>query len=113
MIQRAEDIEKRGVEEVENPGLTVFALNEFEPKPETLGMFARASIEPGGYVEYHVHEGECEYYYILSGSAEYNDNGTVVELCAGDITFTGDGEGHGIKNNGTVPLVFLPLIVRY
>jgi len=113
MIHRAEEIAKRAVEETENPGLTIFALNEFEHQPQSLGMLACATIAPGGFVEYHVHKGECEYYYILSGSGEYDDNGTVVKVHAGDITFTGNGEGHGLKNNGEQPLVFLPIIVRY
>ncbi|MBQ3054654.1 MAG: hypothetical protein IJC88_00960, partial [Oscillospiraceae bacterium] len=67
MIHSADMIAKRAVEEKENPGLTIFALNEFENQPKSLGMLACATIAPGGSVEYHVHEGECEYYYILSG----------------------------------------------
>lgn len=113
MIQRAEQIAASGVQEAENPGLTIFSLNDFPNPPASLRMLAKAVIEPGGFVEYHVHHGECEYYYILSGTAEYDDNGSVLQVNAGDITFTGDGEGHGIKNNGTEPLVFLPIIVAY
>ena len=78
MIHRMDEIQTRAVQEAENPGLTIFDLNRFEHRPSSLEMLARASIDPGGFVAYHVHEGECEYYYILSGSAEYNDNGTVV-----------------------------------
>ena len=61
MIHSADMIAKRAVEEKENPGLTIFALNEFENQPKSLGMLACATIAPGGSVEYHVHEGECEY----------------------------------------------------
>lgn len=62
-------------------------------------------------VGYHVHEGDAEIYVILSGEAEYNDNGTVTTLHAGDITFTGPGEGHSITNHGDEPVRFMAIIL--
>ena len=52
-----------------------------------------------------------EAYYILSGTGEFNDNGTIVTVAAGDVTFTGAGEGHALKNTGTEPLEFIALII--
>ena len=74
-------------------------------------LFAKMSLEPGVSVGYHVHEGEMESYHILSGEAEYGDNGKTVKLSAGDTTLTLNGEGHSIKNIGDTTLEFIALIV--
>ena len=63
-------------------------------------------------MEFHVHEGESETYYFLSGEGLYSDNGTEISVSGGDVTFTPDGEGHGIKNTGPEDLHFMVLIVR-
>lgn len=80
--------------------------------PANLGLYARATLIPGAAVDYHVHTGESETYYILSGRGEYNDNGTIKPVSAGEVTFTADGEGHGLRNTGSEDLVFIALIVR-
>ena len=87
-------------------------------------MFAHTSLEPGGSIGYHVHEGESETYYILNGTAEFSDNGNIVTLTdgsvvyvnrdplkAGDVAYTPDGEGHGIRNVGEDTLHFIALIL--
>ncbi len=92
-------------------GLTLQMLTEAPNKPEKVEMYARAILVPGGEVFYHQHEGESESYYILSGKGIYNDNGTEMEVEAGDITFTPSGGSHGIKNEGEEDLHFIALIV--
>ena len=62
-------------------------------------------------VGYHIHEGDTEVYYILKGEGEYNDNGVMRTLYPGDVSFTDDGEGHGIKNVSDEPLIFVALIL--
>lgn len=57
------------------------------------------TLNPGCEVGYHVHHGEREVYFIVSGNPEYNDNGNIVTLHPGDTTFTDDGEGHSMINN--------------
>lgn len=79
--------------------------------PKNLNMFAHATLEIGAEVPYHKHVGETETYYILTGCGTYNDNGTEIVVKSGDVTFTADGESHGLRNNGTVPLEFMALIV--
>jgi len=74
-------------------------------------LFAHNVLEKGCGVGYHKHEGECEFYYILKGSAEYTDNGKVVTVSAGDVTYTGSGESHGIVNNSDEPCEFIALIL--
>ena len=73
--------------------------------------YAHIVLKPGCSMGYHEHHGETECYYILKGEAEYNDNGKMTKLWKGDVSFTDDGEGHGIKNNGAEDLEFMALIL--
>lgn len=74
-------------------------------------VFSIATLEPGCELGYHVHKGDCEFYYVLSGEGEYSDNGVMTTLRRGDSGFCPDGEGHSIKNTGSEPLVFVALIL--
>ena len=75
------------------------------------GLYSEVTIEPGCSLGYHEHLGESETYYILSGKGDYNDNGTVRPVKAGDITYTPNGCGHGLENTGDENLVFMALII--
>lgn len=74
-------------------------------------LYAEVTLEPGCSIGYHEHHNESETYYILSGQGEYNDDGTVRSVQSGDVTFTPDGHGHGLKNTGDENLVFMALII--
>lgn len=74
-------------------------------------MYAKVTLEAGCSLGYHEHHGESETYYILSGRGIYNDNGREYEVKEGDCTFTGDGCGHGLVNDGKEDLVFMALIL--
>lgn len=91
--------------------MTLTHLTDFAGKNPKLRTFARVSLNPGEEVPFHVHRGECEYYYILSGTGSYDDNGTQVEATAGMVTFTPNGTGHGIRNTGSTQLEFMALIL--
>ena len=52
------------------------------------GLYAEVIIEPGCSLGYHEHHSESETYYILSGQGDYDDNGQVRPVKAGDVTFT-------------------------
>ena len=75
--------------------------------------FAHTTVQPGASIGYHVHHGEAETYYIYSGEGEFNDNGTLCPVSAGDVTYTGDGEGHGLRNTGSEPLELIALILYH
>jgi len=75
-------------------------------------LFANLTIKPGCSIGHHVHEGETEFFYVMSGSALYDDNGTEVELSQGDVTVTPSGHGHSIYNNGDTDLELIALITR-
>ena len=77
------------------------------------GMFARVTLPPGAVLGFHEHHGNNESYFILSGSGDYNDNGAMRTVKAGDVTWTPDGSGHGLSNeNGAEDLVFIALIIN-
>ena len=86
-------------------------LADFEIKDERLRLFSLVQVKPGEEVEYHMHVGESETYFILSGRGIYNDNGSKVEAVPGMVTLTPSGEGHGLKNTCDEPLVFIALIL--
>lgn len=86
-------------------------LNGAEEMYQTGRVFGHTTVYPGSSIGYHIHTGESETYYILSGTAKYNDNGTERILRAGDVTFTGTGEGHGIEAIGNEPLEMIALIL--
>ena len=75
------------------------------------GLYAEVVVGPGCSLGYHEHHEESETYYILSGEGDYNDNGTVRPVRAGDVTFTPDGCGHGLVNTGNTDLIFMALII--
>ncbi|MDO4815049.1 MAG: cupin domain-containing protein [Bacillota bacterium] len=74
-------------------------------------VFSVVTLEKDCGLGYHMHKGDGEYYYALSGEAEYNDNGHITTLKAGDTAFCPDGEGHAIVNHSDEPFVFIALIV--
>lgn len=80
--------------------------------PDSVGMFAKATLLPGSEVGYHVHSTDSEAYYILSGVGAYNENGVTREVRAGDLTYTPVGGGHSIKNIGVEKLEFIALILK-
>ncbi len=86
-------------------------LNGQEEMYKAGRVFGHTTVYPGSAIGYHVHNGESETYYILSGTAKYNDNGTIRTVTAGDVTFTGSGEGHGIEAIGNEPVEMIALIL--
>lgn len=80
--------------------------------PDSCKLYAEITVYPGSSIGWHEHHGDSEIYYVLSGTAEYNDNGRMRRVYPGEMTFTTDGMGHEIKPYGKEPLVFMALIIR-
>lgn len=74
-------------------------------------VFNHVILEKDCAVGWHIHHGDGETYYILRGEGEYNDNGTLVTVRAGDVTFVDDGEGHALVNRSDEPLEAIALIL--
>ena len=86
-------------------------LTSFIEGPEELcgkgRLFSKITLKPGCSIGFHVHENDSELFYIMKGTAEYNDNGEIRTVNAGDVTICPAGTGHGIENKceETVELV--------
>lgn len=92
--------------------VTIEHLGGPEAMDERCPLFALVTIEPGSSLGYHEHHGETETYYLLKGTAEYNDDGNLYQVKEGDVTFCKDGHGHGLKPVGNETLMFIALILR-
>lgn len=114
MLKRAQDMpmEQRPHMREGTGTVTLTAAFEKGDYAAPLRLFSQLTLPVGASIGYHVHENEEEFYYILSGSGEMDDNGTPVTLQPGDATVTHSGEGHALRNTGTQPLEVLAVIVR-
>lgn len=74
-------------------------------------VFGHSILKKDCGIGWHIHEGDGEYYYILKGTGEYNDNGAVTTVYPGDVTFTDAGEGHALVNHGDEPLELIALVI--
>ncbi len=86
-------------------------LNGDEEMSHKGRVFAHTTVYPGSAIGYHIHKGDSETYYILSGTGRYNDNGVITTVTAGDVTYTAPGEGHGIEAIGDEPIEMIALIL--
>lgn len=90
-------------------------LTNFISSPEELcdkgRLFSKITLNPGCSIGYHVHENDSELFYILKGVAQYNDNGNIVTVSAGDVTICPPGQGHGIANKRDEVVELIAVIV--
>jgi len=75
-------------------------------------LFANVTLVPGAGIGYHTHEHESEIFYILKGTALFNDNGAEITVHAGDVTLTGGGAGHAITNLSDEDVELVALIIQ-
>ena len=73
---------------------------------------AKITLNPGCSIGYHIHEKDAELFYIMKGTAEYNDNNVIRIVKAGDVTICPTGQGHGIANK-TDEVVELVAVIVY
>ena len=74
-------------------------------------LFSVITLEPGCSIGCHVHEKESELFYIVKGSATYNDNGEEITVYPGDVTIVEPGGSHGIANRTDETCELVALIV--
>ena len=73
-------------------------------------LFSIITLPVGAQVPEHEHHDEYEIYCLLSGEGDYNDNGNIVRVFAGDVMLCSDGELHGLVNNGETELSFIAFV---
>lgn len=80
--------------------------------PAKARLFGRLRLIPGASIGYHVHEGETELFYFLSGAGRVRDGEQWFDVQPGDVLSTGNGNGHAVENTGDEDLVFIAVIVK-
>ena len=86
-------------------------LNDAQEMSRKGRVFGHTTVYPGSEIGYHIHNGDSETYYILSGKGRYNDNGTIVEIGPGDVAYCAAGEGHGLACISEEPVEMIALIL--
>jgi len=113
MIKRAADLipaEKVNMRGGDGTVLVNNVTNEEEMNGKGR-LFGPITLNPGCSIGFHMHEKESELFYLVQGKAEYNDNGTLVPVEAGDMMLCRPGEGHGIANHGDEVVLLVAVIV--
>ncbi|HDQ13914.1 MAG TPA: cupin domain-containing protein [Sediminispirochaeta sp.] len=75
-------------------------------------LIANVELPVGASIGPHPHHEETEYYLILEGHGEVEEQDGVKEVQAGDVVITGDGQTHSLKNLGDSPLKMIALIIQ-
>lgn len=78
---------------------------------EHLRLAGEIVIPPGSSIGAHAHEGETEWFLILEGKGEVDDDGKRAEVGPGDAVVTGGGATHGIRSLGPGDLRMAAFIV--
>ncbi len=115
MIRRAEEMQSE-IKESLRGGRGHISLTPLLHPGEYKGrarLVARITLEPGTSIGPHVHEDEEEIFYILNGVADFDDNGEIKTLRAGDVCLTTGGQRHSIANAGDTTLDLLAVILLY
>jgi mannose-6-phosphate isomerase-like protein (cupin superfamily) len=115
MIKTRSEMEREIRERMRDGTGSIEILHVFK-KEELRGgtrLFARLTLPPGSSIGYHVHESEEEIFYIISGTAQVNDNGKTRTVAGGDAVLTGSGAGHSIENKGREPVELMAVILTY
>ena len=114
MIRRGEECKVVNREHMRDGDGTVVITN-FINGPEELNgkgrLFSHFLLRPGCSIGYHLHDTDGELFYILKGTAVYNDNGTPVTVTAGDVTICPPGTHHGIANQTEEDVEFIGVIL--
>ena len=114
MIRKKEEC-KLELREHMRDGKGTVEITGFIAGPEELcdkgRMFSKITLKSGCSIGYHIHENDSELFYILSGTAEYNDNGEIKTVSAGDVTICPAGTGHGVENKSEENVEIIAVIV--
>ena len=88
----------------------ILDAGEYKGKSRLIGVI---TLESGCSIGAHIHENEEEVFYIIEGTATYNDNGRTETLYAGDSCVCLGGEEHSIANNTDETLKVFAVIMTY
>lgn len=87
-------------------------LNPADDLKSGTRLFAKLVLEKGCSIGTHEHMGEEEIFYILKGTAEFDDNGIKKILNTGDVAVTSNAS-HAIANAGDETLEIMAVILKF
>ena len=114
MIRKAEECKMEYREHMRDGDGTVEITNFIQGNSELNDkgrLFAKLTLKSGCSIGYHVHEKDAELFYMMKGTAEYNDNGEIRTVHAGDVMICPTGPGHGIANRSEETVEVIAVIV--
>ena len=114
MIRKAEECKMEYREHMRDGDGTVEITNFIQGNSELNDkgrLFAKLTLKSGCSIGYHVHEKDAELFYMMKGTAEYNDNGEIRTVHAGDLMICPTGTGHGIANRSEETVEVIAVIV--
>ena len=114
MIRKAEECKMEYREHMRDGDGTVEITNFIQGNSELNDkgwLFAKLTLKSGCSIGYHVHEKDAELFYMMKGTAEYNDNGEIRTVHAGDVMICPTGTGHGIANRSEETVEVIAVIV--
>ena len=112
MVIRKEDMPVQNVQNVRDGKGTLRKQIIAPAEPSVhLRLFCTFTIPKGCSIGNHQHQGETEYYYILKGEGILTEDGVETVMKVGDVSATGYGSSHSIRNVKDEDLEFIAVIV--
>ena len=72
-----------------------------------------STLRPGAVTGHHVHEGNCEIVFVISGTATFHYDDTVEEVRAGQVHYCPMGHSHHLENRTNHDLVYLAIVPEH
>ena len=72
-----------------------------------------STLRPGASTGLHVHEGNCEIIYVVSGTATFHYDDTVEEVRQGQVHYCPMGHSHYIENLTDHDLVYFAIVPEH
>lgn len=112
MVVKSKDMAKQVRKELKGGNGDIYFLNCVDKDTiPNCRLLSFMTVPSKGSIGEHEHVKETECYVIRSGKGTVIDNGKKIDIEAGDVVLTGDGDIHSIINTGEAPLEILAFIV--
>lgn len=77
---------------------------------DSMGKIIQCTLPVGSSIGLHTHQGNCEIIYVMSGTGVCTDDGEDYAIIPGMRLYCPEGHTHGIRNNGSEPLVLFGIL---
>ncbi|MCH3980757.1 MAG: cupin domain-containing protein [Prevotella sp.] len=73
----------------------------------------KSVLKPGASSGLHIHEGNCEIVYVISGTATFHYDDTIETCTAGQVHYCPMNHSHYMENKGSNDLVYLAIVPEH